>query len=121
MTTQYDQANWLLTDEHQKLTIIFFEPAGVAAVYLAIYRITNESEFDIIVTTAHGTQLLLPANRKTPSSLDVSSTRVDLSPARPLEKGASAAGTYQDICCSLAQSSMAITKITSPPVDNGGA
>lgn len=120
MAAQNDPANWLLTHEHPSLNIVFFEPAGIAAVYLAIYRITNESEFDIEVVTAAGRGLLLPAKRQKPSSIDVSSTSISLRPLLPLEAHASAAGTYRNICCSLAQSS-ATFHTTNPTADQPGS
>ena len=117
MATQYDQANWTLTHTHPRVRIVFFEPVGVAAVYLAIYRVTNDSGIDVFIITARGQRILLPGGGgKFPSSVDVSSTSVDIEAAQPLEAGARASGTYQHICCTLAQST-ATFHTTMPPPD----
>jgi hypothetical protein len=116
MATQYDQANWTLTRNHPRVTILFFEPVGIAAVYLAIYRVTNDSDVDVTVITARGQQIVLPGFGGTrPSSVDVSSTMLTIEAARPLEQGERVIGTYQDICCSLAQSTATFHTTVYPP------
>ncbi len=101
---QYELGSWMIDQAHPETTVVFFEPTGVAAIYMAIYRVINPDEVDVVVETARGNSILLRAG----TSLDVSSVVVKIKAAGALVKGQRVRGQYQHICCSLASSSMAV-------------
>jgi hypothetical protein len=100
--TLYDSATWVLTERQKSATIVFFDILGswAQAQYLAIHRITNDWDKEVIVQTEHNFVHLGPAN-----SLDVSSTEVTISvPATVVHipPGDQPHGTYKLLCCSMA-------------------
>jgi hypothetical protein len=108
MASEHDPVNWIIPfgpDAPPYITIVFLESNVNSDSYLAIYRITNTSEVDVIVRTAEGSTLTLLGQQADgqPASIDVSSTMIFIQPAgrsflrRPLT------GTYQLLCCSVGQ------------------
>ena len=88
---QYERANWA-TNAGKPQRILWLQPVGVSAAYLAIYRISNaDTSTPVTVETDHGQFPLEPG-----VSVDVSTQKIDISSTQP------AWGTYQDICCAMA-------------------
>jgi hypothetical protein len=99
--SQYDTAQWHLDRHHPSTTIVFHEHLGPTAFYASIHRITNDakSRVDVFVRTNLNNVLKLQPGR----SIDVSSSKIEVfvSPGRA---SLQISGTYQLLCCALAQS-----------------
>ena len=61
MASEHDPVNWIIPAGESSTTIVFLEPTRNLDVYLAIYRIANGSNGNVIVTTAEGSSLTLLA------------------------------------------------------------
>jgi hypothetical protein len=99
--SQYVSATWQLTATHPSIRLVQFDIIGsfAQAIYLAIHRITNAWDQEVLIETDLEYLRLTPGN-----SIDVSSSEITLSlpagavinPAKPAE------GTYMLLCCSMA-------------------
>ena len=112
-TPQYEPAAWALGFLRRSVTIVSFEPAA-NNIYLAIYRITNTSVVPVTVETAEGRLFPLEQDQ----SIDVSS--VSLKITFNLRR-AVANGTYQLLCCALAQGSMQTEETPAPTLPGSTA
>jgi hypothetical protein len=105
---QYERANWA-TNFGRPQRILWLQPVGVAATYLAIYRITNGDTSTVVTVQTDGGSFTLEPG----VSADVSTQKIEISSTLP------AWGTYQDICCALATVAPQAPK--PPPKDDKGA
>jgi hypothetical protein len=93
-TTQYEKAFWEVaaSGPRARATVLSLQPAGFTAVYLAIYRVSNEAgSSTVTVETDTGTIDLAPE-----TSVDISTQTISI-----VSKGVAAQGTYQNLCCAV--------------------
>lgn len=113
MASEHDPVNWIIPDGEASTTIVFLEATGNQDVYLAIYRITNNSDLDVIVRTAEGSTLTLLGQQQgaQPASIDVSSTQIILAHEGRFLRGNPLTGTYQLLCCSVGRTASFTEKL----------
>jgi hypothetical protein len=103
MASEHDPVNWIIPAGESSTTIVFLEPTRNLDVYLAIHRIANGSNGNVIVTTAEGSSLTLLAQQENspPSTVDVSSSQITIEHQGRFGNRAPLTGTYQLLCCSV--------------------
>jgi hypothetical protein len=95
---QCEAAKWVLTAENPSANIVFFEPIRPGlSTFAAIHRISNESDYEVLVETQASVKLKLNPH----NSIDVSSATITLAVAKVRENDR-ACGTYKLLCCALA-------------------
>jgi len=99
MTNQYEHAGWILPRTGRS-TILSFLPAGISALYLAIYRVTNDNDSGPVQVLTDAGQIDLAAG----NSVDISSQTITVvgSPGSH--------GSYQNLCCAAQP-----LKVDTPP------
>jgi hypothetical protein len=102
MATQYDQAEWLLDRFHPSKTIVFYEQISTTNYYATVTRVTNNTGPDVFVRT--NLDNIIRVEKGT--SVDVSSMKIEVFVPKT---EAQVSGTYQLICCGLAQGEIART------------
>jgi len=108
MADQYGTANWILDSHHTMAVLVSLEPAGSFVPhpqYLTVHRITNHSEQNVEVDLAwEGGVRAPPITLRGGTSVDVSSVEVVVRVPRGTELRGQIEGTYQLLCCAVAQS-----------------
>ena len=90
-TNQYEHAAWRV-NPGGRATILSLQPAGITALYLAIYRVTNDDDSgDVQIQTDALTIDLAPG-----TSIDVSTQTITV-----LDRGSGSHGSYQNLCCAV--------------------
>jgi hypothetical protein len=103
MVSEHDPVNWIIPEGSAYTTIVFLESTVNLDGYLAIYRITNTSELDVIIGTLAGNNFILSGQQADaqPASIDVSSTQITIGHEGRFYRGKPLTGTYQLLCCSV--------------------
>lgn len=109
-TNQYEHAAWSV-DGGGSQTILSLQPAGVSALYLAIYRVSNDETSSAVVVQTDNAKITLAPG----TSVDISSLNIAV-----VSQGTRAAGSYQNLCCSLAQQAVQPPKAAGTPGGGGG-